>query len=475
LLVWPQRGRVLARRIDLLLLQRHAHRLGAQLALITIDPVVSGHARDLGLPIFASVEASRGRRWRGRPARIRIDRRQPTLDRASLRRPERAGGSEWLALFPWLPLALKIILFGLGLGGIAMLALATLPSATVTISPAAQPISATVAIVADPAATALVSDTVPARRVRVEVETTGLTATTGLTQIPSEPAAGTVVFTSLDGVVGAIPAGTGLRTTSGNPVRFRTLQTVKLDNHIGATASAEVQAIDLGPVGNVAPGQINAIDGPLGLALAATNPALMTGGARSQKRSVSAADEARLRDQLSQQLKSDALAAINSQLAPDEFLATESVTNTQQVAETYNLAVGEQAEAVQLTLRLAFTGLAINDNQARVVALATLVKQVPRGHTLLASSNRFTREADTHIASDGSVHFSVSASGVAVPVIDPERVRALITGLAVAQAQLRLARALPLSVLPIIVVQPGWYPGLPWMPFRITVVVRPGG
>jgi hypothetical protein len=283
-----------------------------------------------------------------------------------------------------------------------------------------------------------------------------------------------VVFTSLDGVVDTIPAGTGLRTTSGNPVRYRTLHTVNIDRRIGATASVGVQAIDLGPVGNVAAGQINAIDGPLGLALAATNPAAMTGGLRTAKRSVSAADEARLHDQLSQQLKGDALAALKSQLAPDEFLSTESVTNTQQVAETYNLAVGEQAEAVQLTLRLAYTGLAINDNQARAAALAELVKQVPVGHTLLSTSNRFTRQPDTQIANDGTVHFGVSATGVVVPMIDTERVRALVKGQPIPQAQLRLAKALPLSFLPIIVVKPSWYPGLPWMPFRITVVVLPG-
>ena len=200
----------------------------------------------------------------------------------------------------------------------------------------------------------------------------------------------------------------------------------------------------------------------------------MTGGLRTTKRSVSAADDARLHDQLSQQLQSDALAALKSQLAPDEFLVTESVTNTQLVAETYNLAVGEQAEAVQLTLRLAFTGLAINDNQVRAVALAELIQQVPVGHTLLPNSNRFTRQPDTHIANDGSVHFSFSATGVAEPVIDQEQVRALVKGQPVPQAQLRLAKALPLSFLPIIVVKPAWYPGLPWMPFRITVVILPG-
>jgi hypothetical protein len=40
LLVWPRKGHVLTRRLDLVLLARHTASLGAQLALITRDPQV---------------------------------------------------------------------------------------------------------------------------------------------------------------------------------------------------------------------------------------------------------------------------------------------------------------------------------------------------------------------------------------------------------------------------------------------------
>src|SRR5579859_475625 len=88
LLVWPAQGRVLARRIDLLLLQRHARQLGAQLALITTDPLVREYARELGLPTFGSVEASRGHTWRARAPRdaLALPPRE-RLDRSTLRPP----------------------------------------------------------------------------------------------------------------------------------------------------------------------------------------------------------------------------------------------------------------------------------------------------------------------------------------------------------------------------------------------------
>jgi hypothetical protein len=471
LLVWPPSGRVLARRIDLVMLRRHAQRLGAQLALITTDPVVREHARDLGLPAFGSVEDSRGRPWRGRfssgPAAPRT-----RLDRGTLRPPPSFQPVSWPA---WLPWVVKSAVFLAALGGLLALAVAVVPGAEVTVTPARHPLSTVVEIVADPAITTTQGTRVPARLVRVEVETTGHTATTGLAEVPSVPAAGSVVFTSLDGVVTVIPAGTGMRTTSGSPVRFKTIQTASVDPRLGATVVIGVQAIDLGPVGNVAAGQINAIDGPLGLELAVTNPAPTIGGARSQKAAVSDDDRARLHTQLLDQLKGDALDAIQSQLGPAEFLATDSITVTSEIAQTYDQAVGEQAEALQLTLRASFTGLVIASSPAQQVAQAALEAQVPRGQSLVPGSETFVRETNLATGLDGLARFSIDASGVAAPVIAPDHVRELVAGQPIDDAQLRLVSDLPLTGAPDIVVQPEWFPRVPWMLFRINVVITPAG
>ena len=52
LLVWPDRGQVLNRPLDLVLLQRYSATLGAQLALVSTDPQVHQEAAALGLPVF---------------------------------------------------------------------------------------------------------------------------------------------------------------------------------------------------------------------------------------------------------------------------------------------------------------------------------------------------------------------------------------------------------------------------------------
>ncbi len=472
LVVWPPHGEILRRRIDLLLLQRHARRLGAQLALVTRDPVVRENAREVGLPAFGSVDDSRRAVWTNRTGKVRPEKPGPALARNELRRQVRLDVPAWPAPAVW---TARILVFIVGVAGLAALAVAVVPGARVAVTPARQPVQASVEIFADPLAAGANGTTIPARVVRVEVEATGQTDTTGLSEVPSQPAGGTVIFTSLDGTVTVIPAGTGLRTTAGNPVRFKTIQPVQLERRPGATVSAGIQAVDLGPVGNVAAGQINAIDGPLGLQLAVTNLGPASGGALAQRASVTADDQARIYDKLVTQLEAEAVNAVESQLAPGEFAASGSVTLAGEVARTYTFAVGEQTNNVQLTLRLAFTGLAVNENQARAVSAAALAEAVPFRQTLLPESTQFVRVADTTKFADGRVSFRVDASGVSVPIIDPELVRELVKGQTVGDARQRLAIALPLSGRPQIDVQPDWYPRVPWMPFRIGVVVEAGG
>ena len=63
LLVWPNRGQILTRRVDLELLLRHSRSLGGQLALVTRDPDVRYHAKRIGIHVFKSVRQAQHTRW----------------------------------------------------------------------------------------------------------------------------------------------------------------------------------------------------------------------------------------------------------------------------------------------------------------------------------------------------------------------------------------------------------------------------
>ena len=70
LLVWPERVRLLDRRLDLVLLQRHSAALGAQLGVISRDTEVRYHAPRLGILVFKDLRQAQRSNWR-LPRRLR--------------------------------------------------------------------------------------------------------------------------------------------------------------------------------------------------------------------------------------------------------------------------------------------------------------------------------------------------------------------------------------------------------------------
>ncbi len=82
-LVWPSHGRVLHRRVDLVLLSREAGRQAAQLGVLSHDPDVRASALRLGLPVFDDLDAISRQPW---PAKSSVGLGPPiTTERALLR------------------------------------------------------------------------------------------------------------------------------------------------------------------------------------------------------------------------------------------------------------------------------------------------------------------------------------------------------------------------------------------------------
>ncbi len=363
-----------------------------------------------------------------------------------------------------------------GLAAIAALVVVLVPEAVVRVPAPHRLLEAQVTITANPGLLAVEAEAgqIPARALRVEVQATGYTPVTGQREAPSAAANGRVVFTNLTGAALTIPAGTRVRTTSGSSARFATVRAATLPARIGATADAEVLAVDLGPVGNVGAGQINAIDGPLGLQLAVTNPAATLGGALAPRPAVVAADQASIRAQLEAQLVAEAETALQTQLQPGEFLPPETITTLRVVSESYDHAVGEPADALGLTLRLAVEGLAIFEDDARAAGAAALAREVPAGYRQVPDALGFSRSRDTAVR-EGQAEFILRVTGEAKAVIETAEVRTIVAGLPPAEAAAALQKRYGLTAEPEITVTPrllfDLWPRLPWVTQRIVVAV----
>jgi hypothetical protein len=489
LLVFPDDPRqpVLQRKLDLVLIQREATRRRAQLALITHDPVIAEHAGELGIACFRSLEASRKRYWRTARARLSVERAErPTqldtelVEAGTRLRPAPKGLSAAIqraAAGSIVALIVIGVLIGLYL---------VLPGATVQLTPAANQVTVTTSVTADPGAAEVdtVNGIIPARTVGVEVESSAMIDTTGTIEEPTEKARGVALFTNLIRDQVTIPAGTIVRTSAAQPVRFVTLADVTLAGDIGETVEAPIEALEPGYEGNLPSNRINKVEGALEPRLGVTNPEPTRGGDVTEVPAISREDRERVRALVLQQLQQRAYAEMQTnpyvdleetEFIPHESLGVALIHSEDYLghtgSETFEGYIDQPAEKVSLTLRATVQGVAIDEQLARQVAYAKLADKVGSGYQIGSGSLIFRRGEATGVDGQGRVTFIMQGAGDVSMAIRPEEVQAMVRGKPVDDALAHLDRELPLSAPPVIETWPPFWPLMPSLPLRIRVEV----
>ena len=203
LLVFPPRSRILTRPLDLQLIQRHAHALGVQLALVTRTTEVRQAAEELKIPVFRNTSQAQRRAWpepvKGSPALRRV----PTPDLRQMRQEAFPAEGRWRSL----P-ALRLGLFSLAVLAVLVLLLLFVPSATIDLKPQTHIQTITLPIHASPDVKMVnLAGSVPVQTALVVVEATNTIPATGTTVIPDRPAQGEVRFSNLTTSVIGIPSG----------------------------------------------------------------------------------------------------------------------------------------------------------------------------------------------------------------------------------------------------------------------------
>ena len=323
LLVWPKpvRGQVipLTRKLDLLLMHRHASRLGAHLGVVTDSDQIIDHAGSLGVPVFDSVTSAHISLWRSRTS-LRPDIPKPPGHTESLKvakdylehtRKPREDKSN-------LHLMRGGILTAIGLLSIGTLILLAIPSAKVTLTPKYQNIITQVTLTADP------HITTPDYKQNIIIATTENTIvsgeieidTTGTSELSIQYSVGTVLFTNLTFQPITIPAGTAVSTSSRlEPITYVTQHDAMLEPKRGLITVVEVRAVLPGPEGNVGPSLINRVEGLLSKQVAVTNRQPTAGGQTVTVPTVTRLDRSKAYDTLINDLRNKGFAAIVANLA----------------------------------------------------------------------------------------------------------------------------------------------------------------
>ncbi len=480
LLVWPARGRVLNRKLDLTLLKRHSADLGSQLALVVRDAEIRFHAQELGIPVFSSVRKAERSPWRmARRRRSPLPqtskrlspevwhKRRIPLDLQGLRQAAHPPTPRWIT-----HLATRLLAFTLGVFSVLAIAALLLPAARIELQPQIQTQSLTIPVSASPENQAVsLSGAIPAHWQSVIVEGRESLPVSGRIPIPNKKAQGEVVFTNLSDQAIRIPAGTVVSTLDDPPVRFATTYEIELPA-AAESEPAPIEAIDPGSGGNVPAESIRAIEGPLGLALVVVNPAATHSGSDRNAPAPSPEDYDRLYAQLYEALAASALEEITAMLNEGDLLLSVEPRLRATLEKSYTPAQPAPGDQLELVLRLEFEALTVSAEDLRQLAQAALETSLPAGHQPLPETLTLKHRGSPRLTDEAqSARWSMQASWKVRARLNPNEAIRLAIGLPVDEARARLAAQLPLAAAPRITPLPTWWPRLPVLPFRFQVEI----
>jgi hypothetical protein len=481
LMVWPEKGAALSRKLDIVLVQREAARLAIRLAFVSHDPQVIQYAYDLGISVFETVGESERKRWkRGRGKLFASRDFKPGEEPDAAELMPVASRVRSAALAP--PRSRPLVQIGVLLlivAIIAAVAYVVLPSAVVSITPAQERLLVEAAITADPNPAVQRVDVdnsiIPATLVQIPIEESATTQTTGIQEAQSLRAVGSIVFVNQTDQAIDIPPGTIVSTSAGTPIQFQTTQGALLAAGAGLQVEAPIEALPeyAGEIGNVAAGLINIVNGDLSTQVTVRNLSPTDGGETRTLRSVTADDQERLLFTLRQQMQAQACDEMLARITSAQIVLCDTVRIIEERADftRYSAEIGAIADELTLQMRIVVEATAIDQVAGQQVAFARLAAQIPRGRVILPETLAYQPGVVQSIDAEGRVGFIISASGVVAAQIDPQLIserlvaRTRKDAITYLEGDFDLQSDLP----PQIVQSPEWMPHLPLLPFRINV------
>ncbi|MGE3269310.1 MAG: baseplate J/gp47 family protein [Chloroflexota bacterium] len=334
-LVIPKRSPILRTPLEFRILARLTHQLSSETIIVTGDGGRRSLARQEGLRTRRSVNSLR-----------------------HLSRPP--GTRSWgLPSLPdWVPLpSFAGILLTVLVGGIAaVIMFGVLPVMKITVAPQIVPQQQEFEIIVDPSVKAvdLSRRLVPGEILQQRVEVVGSLPAGGGKKVGRDKARGEVMFISQNPQPVTIPRGTNLFSTTG--ARYTTDQDVQVPAFSLGTARVGITAADAGVGGNVDARAITRIEGPGISNITPRNDRPIAGGTDRDGRVVTADDVAKLKEQLQNRAREQALAELYARAGGDRSLVQQSV-KLRPEGEAFE--PGVDSEADQVNGRLAMVASAV--------------------------------------------------------------------------------------------------------------------
>jgi hypothetical protein len=477
LLVWPEEGTVLRRKLDLVLVQREAMRRAIRLALVSHDLLVAQHAAELNISVFSTVSESERHRWKRGRSKVFTNRYQRPADEPDPDELRSVASRVSADALPrrgnWLITSILVLAVLGGLYGVV-------PSATIRITPAQTEVENTVDITASPniADINVEQGIIPMTRLRVEAVQTGTLETTGTIPLNSTRALGQVIFINRTVSAVEIPEGTGVTTSAGSPIEFRTLIAVTVPAGAGAQIEAPIEALQAyaGAVGNVEAGLINTVNGALSGVVDVINTIPTNGGTSDVLQAVTDQDLERLEAMVRQQIQAQAYNEMEPLLNESQFIVLETIRIAEERADwkTFSAQLGEPTDTLTLTMRAIVEAVAVDEQFGQQVAFANLSQQVPRGRLIVPESLRYVRGTVSQMSTEGTINFSMTANATIQESVNVPQLQHELAARPLDQAFSHLTTTVDMqqNTVPEVRLFPAWLPHMPLLPARIEIELQ---
>lgn len=469
ILVWPAHGSVLNRLLDLKLVLRHASRLGAQIALVTEDPIVCFHAHQIGIPQFDDLGEVQREDWKANPVQQpEIKRDKSTVNLDGLRSYVRLNAS----LRADTPLTRLLSIF-ISLAAFLAIGAVLLPGATITLTPQREIQSIQLDLLANPSSSAASTSSgmLPTYRQEVIIEGRDTITATGWTLIPDAYAIADLQLTNASTQTVTLPSGTIVASRGNVPVRF--IITSSSNVLIGASKTVMVpaRAINPGTSGNLPAGSLSVIDDNSGLALEVSNPRATHGGTDGSVPSPNTYDLQTLRQQLESALEQDAFSRMQSYLPVGDLLISPTMTLLETIEETQMPSINQPGDQLVLYMRAKYQCQVISLGMLHDMASNILDEKLPAGYSALPDTLVFASLPETSQGKDGFYHVATTAKRELQADIPVNRAINEVTGLTIAQAKDQLSATFSLAKPVDITLTPSWWPWLPFTALRIRLLI----
>ena len=441
-LVVPRRAATLRTPLEYRILARMAHELSTDVTIVSGD----GNRRHL-----ARQEGFRTRRsYHG------------------VRHLAEAAGAprSWIPGVPeWLPLPSFTALFVLS----ALVALLTaallvaLPVMRVTVTPASEAVRRDLEITvdagqrsADPARGLL-----PGEQLQYRFEVSGSVPTSGEKSVGREPARGEVLFANNTANAITLPSRTPIVARTG--VRFLTDAEARIPAYNYSTR-VRVTADQKGGAGNVGANQMANLDPPIP-GLTVSNPLPMSGGVDRPGKVVAAPDQAKLKEQLLQRAREQAIAEFQARSGSAKSVPPDTL---QMRVENENYQPAVETEADQLNGSMGVSASAVAwDNQG----MNTLVQRMILagfGEDYQLPLNLLRLPPPEVMGVEGQrMKVRIKADALVVRSVDPNPIEDRLRGKSSAEARSVLESFPGLAGAPRVEISPAWAPRA----YRIEVAV----